>query len=500
MYSRLSPLRRSYHGSLLHFLPSANGRRPGQLPQRRFFHSSSSEDDQPPHDSRLGFVFRELEGLQSLQPMGSAPPEYPERREGGGSGRGEGGGAEEVEISHPWPEWVGLMEKVLRGGYLDRYGVRRGSATASKDANRVRTACLKFARDRVDLIRCLSRKDIQIVVESGCPSLDRKVVNSGKRLRAHVGIEEGKVCSSCNLRGNCERAYLNAQKDERGRTVDIMRILLTYGLNLAVGSVENKTCRTKTVEESARRLLYEMADFSIKQSDSDDMTADSGKLSIRKGKYEGKQLPSQIDTLMKQGDWMCPKCNFLNFAKNMKCLRCDGLSQEKLKKFKEEYEHLPLKKGDWICNRCNYINFRRNAFCLKCDWKRPKALSEGGSSAAYQHEREAYLKPSRISFVRSEDDSRQYPVHLESAEEDSDFWSTSGDEHDNRSGISQHPIGKGRDQSETTKTRGTSRKGAKNGVSAMGSIRSGFLKFTESCSDDDMAGWFGHQKKDKGHK
>lgn len=27
----------------------------------------------------------------------------------------------------------------------------------------------------------------------GCPSLDRKVVNSGKRLRAYVGIDEGNV-------------------------------------------------------------------------------------------------------------------------------------------------------------------------------------------------------------------------------------------------------------------------------------------------------------------
>lgn len=42
--------------------------------------------------------------------------------------------------------------------------------------------------------RFLSRKDIQLIARSGCPSIDRKVVNSGKRLRAHVGIEEGDVC------------------------------------------------------------------------------------------------------------------------------------------------------------------------------------------------------------------------------------------------------------------------------------------------------------------
>lgn len=49
------------------------------------------------------------------------------------------------------------------------------------------------------------------------------------------------------------------------------------------------------------------------------------------------------------------RCNFLNFAKNVKCLRCNGISQEKVRKFKEEFEHLPLKKGDWICDKCDFL-------------------------------------------------------------------------------------------------------------------------------------------------
>lgn len=40
-----------------------------------------------------------------------------------------------------------------------------------------------------------SRKDIEIVAGSGCPSTDRKVVNSGKRLRAYVDIDEENVSS-----------------------------------------------------------------------------------------------------------------------------------------------------------------------------------------------------------------------------------------------------------------------------------------------------------------
>ena len=32
-----------------------------------------------------------------------------------------------------------------------------------------------------------------VIVALGCPSLDRKVINSGKCLRAYTGIDEGNV-------------------------------------------------------------------------------------------------------------------------------------------------------------------------------------------------------------------------------------------------------------------------------------------------------------------
>jgi len=41
--------------------------------------------------------------------------------------------------------------------------------------------------------RYISRWDIQVALRCGCPSIDRKVVNSGKRLRAYVGLDEGEV-------------------------------------------------------------------------------------------------------------------------------------------------------------------------------------------------------------------------------------------------------------------------------------------------------------------
>ena len=43
--------------------------------------------------------------------------------------------------------------------------------------------------------KLLSNKNIRVIAAFGCPNLDRKVVNAEKRLRAHVGVDEGDVCS-----------------------------------------------------------------------------------------------------------------------------------------------------------------------------------------------------------------------------------------------------------------------------------------------------------------
>ncbi|KAG2377038.1 uncharacterized protein HKW66_Vig0176120 [Vigna angularis] len=271
-----------------------------------------------------------------------------------------------LQISHPWPEWVQLIKWLLHKGHFlhDEGNVFRNTALGAKDCNAIRTACLNFGRDHFHILRFLSRKDIGVTVALGCPSLDRKVVNSGKRLRAYVGIDEGSVCSSCNLRGDCERAFVKAREDEGGRTVDVMRIILTYGLDPITGSVDNKPCLTKRVEDSVRRLLKEIVEHSTKEENSN--FPDSTE--VVTGHVHSNQLgKGKIDVaMMKQGDWLCPKCDFMNFARNIRCLRCDCLFEEKIRQLKQDNNHLPLKKGDWICNICNFLNFAKNTRCLQC--------------------------------------------------------------------------------------------------------------------------------------
>ena len=59
-----------------------------------------------------------------------------------------------VQISHPWREWVDLMELLLKRGYFegDENPFRNGQV-GPKESNRVRTACLNFSRDRASLLR-----------------------------------------------------------------------------------------------------------------------------------------------------------------------------------------------------------------------------------------------------------------------------------------------------------------------------------------------------------
>ncbi|XP_026380609.1 uncharacterized protein LOC113275346 [Papaver somniferum] len=445
--------------------------------------------------------------------------------------------------SHPWPEWVNLMEHLSKKGYYhERNEYPFGqNEMSNKDSNLIRTACLNFGRDRFDVIRYLSKKDIRVIVRCGCPSLDRKVVNSGKRLRAYLGIDERNVCSSCCLRGSCERAYVNSRKDEGGRTVDVMRILMTYGLNPVIGSVENKLALNKRLKNSVRKLLTETVEFSNEELD----TTSPEKTSLKGASYLEHSIQpqtGQITVPMKKGDWICPTCNFMNFAKNAKCLRCEGFSQQRLKRSAEDQDHPPSKRGDWLCGKCNllnfakntrcfqckekpsnrhlgpgewecescnYVNFRKNMACINCDWKRPKASNYSDNSA--QRQSAGLHQPYSMSFARHDGRSdKQFSDRQErqSQKPDTKFWSSEesnedesclssfnpelvdfsipGDEFD----ISQDPQAREKWEEDMSKVRRIVSAERENNTEIPKKLGS-----LQSAEDSEMDDWFGHRNK-----
>lgn len=125
-------------------------KKPKFLTPNLHFHNSTQNLHS---DSRLGFVCNELEELQSSNPNAKSSLQTQEL-----SSFSERNKALEstVQISHPWPEWVDLMECLLRKGYFDGNENPFNSKSdemGSKVANSIRTACLNFARDRYSLIR-----------------------------------------------------------------------------------------------------------------------------------------------------------------------------------------------------------------------------------------------------------------------------------------------------------------------------------------------------------
>ncbi|XP_010534234.1 PREDICTED: zinc finger protein VAR3, chloroplastic [Tarenaya hassleriana] len=296
---------------------------------------------------------------------------------------------------HPWPEWVTFIDHLNRKGYFSEKPAAAengGSDIVYREMNLLKDACLSFARDRYDLLKSLSLRDIQALVERGCPNLLRKAVNSSKRLRAHVRLDEGDVCSTCDLRDSCDRAYVILKDSgDSVRTEDVMRVLLFKALDPLMISGEERSSGRELADESARKLLLELVELSEKSPHPPPLPKPAFKGSLSRKEralelnteksternfaekgdnQESNDAPNKISVASgpKRGDWYCPKCNFLNFAKNEVCRDCKEVPAN-LSVFAN------VKEGDWLCPECKFFNFSRNGLCVKCKAKGPKKSS-----------------------------------------------------------------------------------------------------------------------------
>ncbi|KAJ0228822.1 Uncharacterized protein HA466_0321640 [Hirschfeldia incana] len=432
---------------------------------------SPEEENRKPSSSlssRLSFVFDQIDAIekrhseqdetlerirawrQSKQPQPPAPlrrdPDPVEERSESESV--SAGGNEEpdlvqsvskengvVELVHPWPEWMELMEVLVKQNYFDHrreredggedemmvqsLGIDVPSSLSSSSSNvgaalfqdfrAVQNACVNFGKDRFDILRSLSRNDIQILVGHGCPATDRKVVFSGKLLRKRVHLDEGDVCSSCSLRNSCEKAFLLTNKEDEARTLDLMKILFTYGFDPTSDTVVvNKSLlKKKSVKTVVRKLLHEVVKLSRVPIDPN-LTPPV----IKKAPPKVKQPPpppkrrvGRDDVEMKKGDWLCPKCDFMNFAKNTICLQCDAKRPKR-----------QLLPGEWECPECNFLNYRRNMACFHCDCKRPPDAFLENNTQETNHHRFTEAQTEKV--VKRDDVSNAWNFDFDDDESD----------------------------------------------------------------------------------
>lgn len=76
----------------------------------------------------------------------------------------------EVEVVHPWPEWIELMERLGQQNYFDHRRLSEDKVAESleielsevkeevgfdfsRDWTTVRNACMNFGKDRFDIMR-----------------------------------------------------------------------------------------------------------------------------------------------------------------------------------------------------------------------------------------------------------------------------------------------------------------------------------------------------------
>ncbi|XP_042503144.1 zinc finger protein VAR3, chloroplastic-like [Macadamia integrifolia] len=332
----------------------------------------------------------------------------------------------EAPDSHPWPEWVIFIDRLKSKGYFDdgvsspvENGEGDGDNSTSanlgghkyKDLNLLKNACLSFARERFDIFKSLSKEDIQTVVECGCPSLFRKAVNSAKRLRAFVRLDEGDVCSACNLRGSCDRAYVILKESEApARTVDIVRILFIYALDPLVLSGGEMPHGRERVEASARKLLSELSELS--DTALDPALPKPAARPINKKERDERVMDhvSPQNGEMKRGDWICSKCNFMNFARNVRCLECKEEGPKRV-----GVDDVEMKKGDWTCPQCRFMNFARNTKCLRCQVSRPKRQLNPGEWECPSCDFLNYRKNMvclKCNCGRPKDSAMEYEAHI----------------------------------------------------------------------------------------
>jgi predicted RNA-binding Zn-ribbon protein involved in translation (DUF1610 family) len=92
---------------------------------------------------------------------------------------------------------------------------------------------------------------------------------------------------------------------------------------------------------------------------------------------------------MKPGDWHCPACGDLQFAKNLECRKCGTpnpdpqASQTQMETaIATRAANTVEKPGDWYCPSCGDMQYARNLQCRKCGTPAPDP--EAAKAAAAQ--------------------------------------------------------------------------------------------------------------------
>lgn len=96
------------------------------------------------------------------------------------------------------------------------------------------------------------------------------------------------------------------------------------------------------------------------------------------GGMGGMMSSGNLSGKPRTGDWFCPACNDLQFAKNTECRQC-GMARP-ADAAGGGAGGQAMMPGDWICPNCGDLVFARNAACRQCGTEKP----DGEASTVHQ--------------------------------------------------------------------------------------------------------------------
>uniref|UniRef100_A0A7N0VHF8 RanBP2-type domain-containing protein n=1 Tax=Kalanchoe fedtschenkoi TaxID=63787 RepID=A0A7N0VHF8_KALFE len=318
---------------------------------------------------------------------------------------GSSGSASAPNWYHPWPEWSRFIDGVRQHGYYERvdysamdedaWGFASADNFSSPEFLTAARACLHFARDRDNLLGYLSRSDIRVVIENGSAFLFRDAEKLRSRMKSFLGITDSS----------------SVVELDKATLADLMKYLLSYANMRPVSSADGYHSNEQTVGSSVRNLLSELANLSFGARD----TNTPGSMQNQyPNSYGQAPRPRGQQIEMKKGDWICPKCTFMNFARNMKCLECE-----------EARPRRQLSNGEWECPQCDFFNYGRNTSCLRCDCKRPGELT---ISPAHPQSSRLNMSDSNIQLAANGEKVQRWPGKVSQLNNSSDPNSRIDDE------------------------------------------------------------------------
>ncbi|KEH23548.1 zinc finger protein VAR3, chloroplastic isoform X3 [Medicago truncatula] len=299
---------------------------------------------------------------------------------------------------HPWPEFSRFLSHISSAGYTSPSDAF--SPTVELSQAEV-SACLSFARDRPNLLRLLSIRDVAVVVQHGTPFMFSDSQDSVSKMKSFLSNGDSTALDS-----------------DKANMVDLMKFMLSYASSCLVSSEMNNLYNRNLVESSVRNLFGEL--FKLSYSTPGPNSFDSVQNQMPGGRFEHTMPPGQ-NIEMKRGDWICPRCNFMNFARNMKCLECEEARPKR-----------QLTGGEWECPQCDFHNYGRNVACLRCDCKRPGQISLGSinttSHPGYGNVNHSNTSDIDARLVANEEKARRWFNKVSQLDSNSDINSVIDDE------------------------------------------------------------------------